>query len=431
LYFGRLDGIFGAENDGIRGITVGSTITLFTALILVVCLTQFAADVYAPSLTDIAKIFETPIHQVQWSMSIYVLGVGISMLVYGPLSEGLGRKKPLIMGLTIMLIGSIICSRADDIETLLWGRLVQGLGSGSCAALWRPIFRDRFAGEELAKYTAYLTILIMFIIPAAPLLGGYLQSYFGWAANFVFMSAYTVVALCAIIFWYKESHSSYHISKLNRKNIVHNYGRLLKSRTFIGVTGATFLSYGAFFTWFVIGPVLLIEHLAMKPEVFGWVTFLGGGAGYGLAAWVNNKFVKQIGIGNMLRFGWGSMFASGVVMLLGKYLVGLNTWAIVIPVVMFYFGSTLVWPNAFARAFTPFGDIAGYAGALYAFIQVCGAAIISALVVLLPSQDQEPFAMVMIIAPLFAWIFYEKVGEDKEEASLPVEEKQVQQQLHS
>src|SRR3989338_6223909 len=168
-----------------------SNALLFFVIVLAVCLTQLASDIYAPSLPGIASYFHTNVDLAQWSMAIYMLGVALSQLVYGPLSEGVGRKKPLLTGLIIMIVGTLICLFSPSIKVLILGRLIQGCGAGACAALWRSIFRDLFTGEELSKYGSYLVVFIMFIIPAAPLLGGYLEEFYSWRACFAFMTLYS------------------------------------------------------------------------------------------------------------------------------------------------------------------------------------------------------------------------------------------------
>jgi len=118
---------------------------LFSVLIMAACLTQFAADIYAPSLPAMSRDLEASMDSVQWSMSIYMFGVAVSQLVYGPLSEGIGRKPPMIFGLLIMLIGSIVCAMTVNIALVIFGRLVQGIGAGACASLWRSVFRTPLA----------------------------------------------------------------------------------------------------------------------------------------------------------------------------------------------------------------------------------------------------------------------------------------------
>jgi Bcr/CflA subfamily drug resistance transporter len=386
---------------------------LLGVLILATCLMQVASDIYAPSLPAIANNFSAPIHLVQFSMAVYMLGVALSQLIYGPLSEGIGRKKPLLIGLSIMLIGSVICARAIDIHTLIAGRFIQGCGAGASAALWRSIFRDVFSGEELAKFGSYLTIFVMFIVPAAPALGGYLQHYFGWRSIFIFMNVYTIIALIAILVGFRETSQHHHRERLKLSYVVATFRQLLTNHVFMGVTSCTFLSYGTFFAWFTAGPVLLISIVKITPVAFGWISFLGGGVAYALAGWLNGRLVTRYGIPNMMRFGFSVMLLSGLLLLSGYIFFGINHWDIVIPFILFYFGSTFIWPNAFATAFTPFGKIAGYTGALYGSMLIAGAAVIGGIVSHLPANSQLPLALIILAASGFAWIIYEGVVMDK------------------
>jgi len=104
--------------------------------------------------------------------------------------------------------------------------------------------------------------------------------------------------------------------------------------------------------------------------------------------------------------GWGIMIASGLMMLAGYSLFGVSPWGIIIPILLFYFGSTLIWPNAFATAFTPFGHIAGYAGSLYGFMQLVGGAIMGSLAAQLPETDQRVLAVIIIITSLTSLLIY-------------------------
>lgn len=386
--------------------SVNSNKVLFFIIVFAACLTQFASDIYAPSLPAIAENLNTHINYVQWSMSIYMLGVAISQLIYGPISEATGRKPPMIVGLIIMCIGSLVCLWAQTIEMVIVGRLIQGCGAGACAALWRSVFRDVYSGAELAKYGSYLVIFIMFIIPAAPALGGYFQEYFGWRANFVFMSVYSILAIIAIIFWFKETSIHHHPERLKHSYIIRTFHSLLTSRIFMGVTFATFLSYGALFCWFTVGPILLIHEVGLTPVEFGWLSALGGGSAYALAGILNGKFVTRLGMPFMMRIGFSIMIFSGVLLVVFYYLFGMNAWTIAIPGILFYFGSTFIWPNAFATAFTPFGKIAGYAGALYGFMQISGGAVISWIVSLLP-YNPIVLGLTFMACSFFSWIVYE------------------------
>ncbi|MDC0865045.1 multidrug effflux MFS transporter [Rickettsiaceae bacterium] len=386
---------------------------LLTILVMSAGLAQFAADIYAPSIPAISNNLHTRIDDVQWSMSIYMFGITFSQLIYGPLSEGIGRKPPMIFGLFVMLIGSIMCFVAPNADALIGGRLVQGIGAGAGACLWRSSFRDIFSGKELAIYTSYLVIIVMFVIPTAPLVGGYLQQYFGWRASFLFMTTYSVIALLFTIFGLSETSASYHKSKLKLGFALGEYMTLLRSPVFVGMTCGTFLNYGAFFSWFVIGPVLLIKELGFSPIQFGWITFIAGIISYGLAGILNDIFVKKYGMPAMLRFGWIVMILSGALMLLGCYITGINIWSVMIPILLLFFGSSFIWPNAFAIAFTPFGNIAGHAGALYGSMQVCGAAVFAAAASYPQKDNQILLALIIFISSILSWIIYEAFVHDK------------------
>lgn len=389
-----------------------NTLLLFV-IVLAACLTQFAADIYAPSLPAIVNRFDSSIDLAQWSMTIYLFGIALTLLIYGPLSDGIGRKTPMIIGLCIMVIGSLICFFASNIDLLIAGRFIQGCGAGACAGLWRSIFRDVFTGEQLAKYSSHFVIFVMFITPAAPVLGGYFQQYFGWRASFLFMMLYTIFALLSIIFGFKETSVHHHTEKLQWRYMIATFRQLITSSLFMGVTVCTFLSYGALFAWLTAGPVLLIHTVGISPAAFGLINFLGGGLAYALAGRINGKVVTRFGMPTMMRFGWSVMILSGLFMLGGKWLIGVNAWTIATPAILFYFGSTFIWPNAFATAFTPFGHIAGYAGALYGFMQISGGALIGTLIVYLPETDQIPLGFVMLISSILAWVIYEKVISTK------------------
>lgn len=117
-----------------------------------------------------------------------------------------------------------------------------------------------------------------------------------------------------------------------------------------------------------MSPTLLIERLSIPPEIFGWYIFLVNGAAALASAWLNSRYVKKLGMQVMIRFGWGIMIFSGIVLWLSKIMFGANIDSIMFPIVLFYFGAGFIGANAFAIAFSSVSNIAGYAGSLYGFI---------------------------------------------------------------
>lgn len=377
------------------------------------CLSTFGADIYAPSLLSIAENLNVPVEKVQFSMAIYLFGVAVAQLIFGPLSEGLGRKSPWIIGTLIMFLGSLMCYLAPTIEVLIAGRFVQGLGAGAGATLWRAVFRDLFNKEQLAKVGSYAVIFVMFILPAAPLLGGFLDSTFNWRASFLFMLGYTGIVLLFLIFAYKETSRHHHRERLKLSYMGKTFLMMLSNRVFMGTAISTFLTYGSFFSWFVVGPVLLIEGVGIDSEEFGRLTCLWGGLAFISAGVLNGKLVTRWGIPAMMRLGWALQIGAAVGLFVGKMWLGLTLWSVLLPMMMLFFGGTFIWPNANATAFAPFGHIAGYAGALYGSLQMAGGAVMGSLLSFLPHESQIPLAIVILSSSALAWIVYEKVVQSE------------------
>ncbi len=380
----------------------------FFIIILFGCFGSIGSDIYTASVGNVIHTFHTSAELVKWSVSIYMLGMALLLLPYGILSEAFGRKKPLLAGIGVALVGTVICIFAPSIHWLLLGRFVQGVGAGACACMWRAVFRDCYRGDDLSKYGSYFAMVIVFIIPAAPLLGGYLQYFFSFRANFVFIALYALLMLFLIIVYLDETHLSMNRQSLKFTRIIHNIKKLVTTRAFIVNCLCVFITYGAFFAWFVAGPVLMIHHMHISPIHYGWINFIIGAIGIYSASQFNSSFVKKFGMKKILRLGWCLTMVSGVFMLLWYFAFGLNLTGLLIPLIFFYVGTSLVWPNTFALAFEPIGKIAGYAGAFYASLQLAGGGFFGAVMAHLPSDSPIYIGLLFIFAPVLAWIVFEK-----------------------
>ena len=159
---------------------------------------------------------------------------------------------------------------------------------------------------------------------------------------------------------------------------------MLASKLFMTTTFSVFLSYGALFSWFIVGPVLLIDIIGIRPSEFGWINFVGALGAYSLASFINRRLVKKLGMETIMRFDFTVIISCGILMSLGYAFFGIDIYAIVAPTILLFFSSSFIWPNAYARAFTPFGKIVGYAGALYCFMQIGGGAVLGSILAYLP-----------------------------------------------
>lgn len=379
---------------------------LFITILLAASITSLSSEIYAPSVPEISRDLGTSFDIVQWSMALFMVGVSLSQLFYGPYSEGVGRKKSLTIGLFISLIGCSICYSAPTDEWLLIGRFVQGLGAGAGSSLWRAVFRDSYTGDDATKHVSYLSVVTTAVLPGAPILGSTLTSLWGWRSIFLFLVIYILLTLYVITFHFEESNKEANPKHLSLSFLKGAFTKLITSPVFMGYCLCSFLCYGAFFSWLVVGPVLLIETLGLTPMEFSWFALLGGGGAAALSSYINGRIVPTVGTRFTLHLGFILMITAGALMISSYYMFGVTLWGALVPIALLCFSLSFMWAGLFTSAFAPFGHIAGYAGALYSAFQLGGAGILGSFLAFLPDDTPLPLGLIFLAAPGSAFLLY-------------------------
>jgi Bcr/CflA subfamily drug resistance transporter len=378
---------------------------IFLIIVITQALGQAMADIYLPSFPAIALGLNTNIHSVEFSLTIYAFGYGLSQLIYGPLSDGIGRRKPMLAGLFLCTIGSMICLMAPDIKILLLGRLCQGLGAGATLTIGGAMMRDLFEGLTLSKYNSYSGIIFVVFLSISPLLGGYIQEHMGWRPIFAVMTICSLLVLSAFIFIIPETNKYIKPENLQYKIIKTHLRILMTSPIFIGYTSCSLLTYGAIFAWVTASSALLENVVGLSPVEYGWV-YAASGAAFAMGAFANSKLVFRFGINLILQIGLIGMLMSGVIMLMLQLLGYINTAVIAWPVILLLFSASLVFPNTSAGLFQPFPHIAGIASALFYASRLLGGALFSGLIAWIPHTTQMPIAVAFIVSALLSWIIF-------------------------
>lgn len=381
-----------------------SVTLIFLIITITQALGQAMADIYLPSFPAMAESFNTPIQNIEFSLTIFALGYGFSQIFYGPLSDAIGRRKPMLTGLFLGTLGSFICYIAPTIEMLMVGRIFQALGAGATLTIGGAMFRDLFEGTTLAKYTSYSGIVFVIFLALAPLLGGYIQTFIGWRANFAFIMACSFLAFIAFIF-IPETNRYITFQNLHYSIVKQNVKTLIKHPIFIGYTICSLLTYGAILAWITTGPALLENVVGLTPIQYGWVYAITGIA-FAVGAFVNSFIVPKYGINKILLVGLLGMLLSGVIMLIFKLMGFINTPVIVGPAILLSFAASFVFPNTAAGLFDPFPDIAGITSALFYSSRLLGGALFSGLIVLMPHDTQAPMAIALIAGAIFSLLAF-------------------------
>lgn len=366
----------------------------------------FCSDSYLPSLPIMTQIFNTSENIMQLTITVYMLGFSLSQLIYGPLSDRLGRRKVMLLGLNICIVGSIFCSLTTSATALLAARLVQGCGVGVCNSLYRAIMRDTFTGERMSQVASYVGILFALAPALAPITGGYIQQLFGWRANFIFLALLVTTVWLIIWRWLPETNKKLDSTATQLKVVLKNYFTLLTHRAFISHVALASIGVAGIIAYLTISPFLFQTILGLTPVKYGWLAIYST-VGTISGQLINVAFVKKLGMKKMLLLGIIITLISSCVMLSLSLLGFMNVLAIMLPWLFFVIGICLVFANAMTSAFHPFAHIAGAAGALYGCLQVLGAVLTSFFVATINETNQTPLALILILlSTLSLFIFY-------------------------
>ncbi len=252
-----------------------------------------AIDMYLPSLPAIAEALRADPAQAQATVAAFLAGMAVGQPFYGPWSDRIGRRAPLILGPAIFIAASAACALATSVEMLLAARFVQALGACAGGVVSRAIIRDRFDHTETARMLS-LMMLIMGLAPIlAPILGSVLLAFGGWQWNFWFMTAFGVAIGVAAVLRLKESRSEATAVQASRENPFQSYAAVLKSPRLVGYALCGALNGATLFTYISTSPGLIMGTYGHSPAVYPWIFGLNALGVIG-AGQVNRMVLRRI-----------------------------------------------------------------------------------------------------------------------------------------
>jgi DHA1 family bicyclomycin/chloramphenicol resistance-like MFS transporter len=353
-----------------------SIILLLMAMTL---LAVFPLDVVLPSFPALSDHFRTPISDIALSVSIFAIGLAISLLLIGPLSDMFGRKKLLLGGIALAIVGATGCLFAGDYAWFLAFRVVQAVGCGAFA-LSQALIQDLFAGRELERLRIWVTTAGGIFISCSPLVGTWLQLHLGWQGSF-----YVFIAL-AIIVWLRAWSLLRETSGSPLpKRFFGTYWFLCSDIRFTGYWLISALAFACHFSFIVISPTVFMEQLNLSPYQFAWTLSLYGAA-YVVGGIVASILHRQLDGETQITIGLSMIALSGLVLLWLVWVFGMSVSTVLMPMLVCTAGTTICRPIANSRAMSLYPQHAGTAtsaGSLFIFM--CGGLI--SVVINLASED--------------------------------------------
>lgn len=370
-------------------------------LILSVCLiVPFGNDEYIPALPNIAKYFGTS--HVQWIMSIYLLGLSVSQLFYGPFSDRFGRKPVLLIGLAIYIVGSFLTTTANSFEILLIGRLIQAIGACSGIVTVLAIVRDAYPPEQIVKMTAFVMGIIAICPTLSPMVGNVLQLISNWRACFGLLLAFGIFYFILIMRYLEETLHEKNIHALRFKHLFFNYINLIKNKHFFGYLLTSCFSYASLFCYFAVAPFILLELLHISLIWVGLIIAINS-IPLLVISYVITKFFGEFSLSKSILIGGLFILAGGALMLLINLIMKPTLLGLVIPTFVSAIGVGIIRPSASAGAIKLVDKkIAGSASALFSFFSFIGAAIFTTLTTKLDYHSMLPFGILLFVLGIAA-----------------------------
>lgn len=370
----------------------------FRILLILGALSAFgpmAIDFYLPSFPALAQAFATDVEHVQLSLASYFAGVALGQLIYGPLADRFGRRKPLLLGVTLFVLASLACALAQSLQWLIVARFVQALGGCAGMVISRAVVRDLCDPLTSAKVFSKL-MLVMGVAPIlAPLGGGILLRLFGWPSIFYGLMVFGGLCLIGVLLWLPETRPSA-LPAQPLRGALGRYGRLLRDPLLIGhgLTGG--VAMAGMFAYISGSPFVFIELYGVSPQNYGWLFGLNA-AGFILTAQLNGWLLRHHGPGYWLRRTVWLYLGAALALLVVALAQPSHLWPLLVPLFSCMASLSCILPNATACAMAGQGAQAGSASALIGSLQFCVAAGASMLVGALHDGTARPMALVITL----------------------------------
>jgi len=373
-----------------------------------VVFSPLAIDIYLPALPLMSEDFSVDITQMQWSITVFILCLGLGQLISGPLSDRFGRRPIAIGGLVIYCISSFLLAWVNHYEAFMLFRMTQGFGACAMVVVSFASVRDRYDPIKSGVIYSYLSSIICCVPAIAPLLGSILTEQLGWRSNFYVMGFYALIAGVAVFFALPETRPNTTIR--NTKLIsFRQFKPILKHPIFLFNALIIMLAMAIILTFVTSSPAWIMVHLKQSQQTF--VFWFSINAVLNIVAYIiAPKVLLKLGVRNTIGLGLVILLGAGIFML------ALTSWqhpaGFMLPVFFSSIGISLLMGACSGQALSSFGDNAGTASALLGFIQMSGASILVFLLQLLPLSVPQQFSLlVSVFIPIYVFWKLPKIKE--------------------
>lgn len=363
---------------------------LIVLLSALVAFGPLSIDMYLPALPSIAHDLNSTVAATQKTITIFLLGFSIGMLIYGPLSDRFGRKKLLLIGMVLYVSATLGCIFSQHIEQLLLFRFLQAMGGASASVLARALVRDLFNNQEIPKILSLMHIITMIATLVAPLAGAIIIQYFNWTGIFIFLFIYSLLCMVWVNFQIDAPPP-----RRIQMSLIDNYLSVLKNRYAWGFILCNSFSFGGMFAYITASSFVFIHYYGFSPQqysglfalnIFSIIIFTS----------INSRALRRYTAFQLLKI-MSIISAIAGVYLATITLFKLTSVQFLIPGLMIFVGVTgSIGANSIANLLKLLPQQAGTASGLAVSLQFLMGALLSYIVSLL-FRNNDPTAMNLVI----------------------------------
>ncbi|CAM4343738.1 multidrug efflux MFS transporter EmrD [Serratia nematodiphila] len=366
---------------------------LLVMLILLVAVGQMAQTIYVPVIADIAHDLSVRTGAVQRVMAAYLLTYGFSQLIYGPISDRIGRRPVILTGMMIFLLGALGALLSTNLTMLVAASAIQGMGTGVAGVMARTMPRDLYAGTALRYANSLLNMGILVSPLLAPVIGGALAMVFGWRACYAFLLALCACVAFAMFRWLPETRPV----QTEKRRMLASFRQLLGDSTFSCYLVMLIGALAGIAVFEASCGVLMGGVLGLSGLTVSILFILPIPAAF-FGAWYAGRDGKTFH--TLMWHSVLSCLLAGAMMWIPGWFGVMNIWTLIVPAALFFFGAGMLFPLATTGAMEPFPYLAGAAGALVGGMQNMGSGLATWLSAMLPQTGQFSLGLLMFAMAL-------------------------------
>ncbi|MFL1377505.1 multidrug effflux MFS transporter [Nocardiopsis protaetiae] len=370
---------------------------LIWLIILLAPIGQMAIDIYVPSLPAMVDSYGTTRGAVQLSVTLYLIAFSVGQLFYGPFSDAVGRRKALLLGVALYLVGGVLCLFAPTIHWFVAARVVQGLGITAASVVMKAIAADRFSGPRLATVMTYMVVSWGMGPIVAPVIGAWFHSTLGWEYSLYFLVAYGVLLLVLLGGVYRETNAA--PRAMGAGELARGTATILGDGVFTRIHLSMGLCYGILLVFNLVGPFLVQDVMGHSPALYGAIA-LGMGVAYFAGVFGNR--VLPAGLSQRAKFRTASTGAvvAAALMVAGAAFTEPNLWVLTAPSAVIVFFAGILYPNLMGLGVSRFPGMTGLASSWLGFCLMLCSGLIMLASSLLRVDGLLPLAVLFLACTL-------------------------------